>query len=151
MAKQLVYIDRLVSTRSDSPSDSHQRKYSCVSLVAAFFNPKLLWARTPLCPNGCIPATLADVLHDWRRCFVLYSDWLRAMPMFNILSFDDQVCFSFEKICLFRLALPVVDSHLITGGCMETGRRRQAVTEFVTRMALISRVIHKSNVFWTKG
>uniref|UniRef100_A0A1I7XHQ3 Nuclear receptor domain-containing protein n=1 Tax=Heterorhabditis bacteriophora TaxID=37862 RepID=A0A1I7XHQ3_HETBA len=36
-------------------------------------------------------ATMKDVLQDWRRNFVLFADWLHAMPEFNMLDVNDQI------------------------------------------------------------
>ncbi|VDP01352.1 unnamed protein product [Heligmosomoides polygyrus] len=36
-------------------------------------------------------ATMKDVMQDWRRHFVLFADWLHALPEFASLSVDDQI------------------------------------------------------------
>ncbi|VDM65089.1 unnamed protein product [Strongylus vulgaris] len=36
-------------------------------------------------------ATMKDVMQDWRRNFVLFADWLHALPEFASLSVDDQI------------------------------------------------------------
>lgn len=50
----------------------------------------------PLCFQLVITAervaTMKDVMQDWRRHFVLFADWLHALPEFASLSVDDQVC-----------------------------------------------------------
>uniref|UniRef100_F1L3P7 Nuclear hormone receptor family member nhr-62 n=1 Tax=Ascaris suum TaxID=6253 RepID=F1L3P7_ASCSU len=89
-AEQIVELHSRVCKRNDDqsicpPSRSH------ISFKDAFQNPLLICNRSKLTPTGERIASLGDVLQDWRRCFVLYIDWLREFPEFNQMSNDDQL------------------------------------------------------------
>lgn len=43
-------------------------------------------------------ATMKDVLQDWRRSFVIFADWLHALPEFNYMDVNDQVCLTIYLI-----------------------------------------------------
>ncbi|KIH54923.1 Ligand-binding domain of nuclear hormone receptor [Ancylostoma duodenale] len=62
-----------------------------VSFINAFYNPNMISPRTPLVITAERVATMKDVMQDWRRNFVLFADWLHALPEFASLSVDDQI------------------------------------------------------------
>ncbi|VDL84007.1 unnamed protein product [Nippostrongylus brasiliensis] len=62
-----------------------------VSFINAFYNPNMISIRTPLVITAERVATMKDVMQDWRRHFVLFADWLHALPEFASLSVDDQI------------------------------------------------------------
>ncbi|VDM25033.1 unnamed protein product [Toxocara canis] len=89
-AEQIVELHNRVCERNDEPSACPPSR-SYISFVDAFQNPLLICNRSKLTPTGERIASLGDVLQDWRRCFVLYIDWLREFPEFNHMSTDDQL------------------------------------------------------------
>ena len=63
-----------------------------ISLKLAFNQPTLVSHRFGIDSSGSRgPANLAAIVQDWQRCFVLYCDYLRRLPEFALLDFEDQV------------------------------------------------------------
>ncbi|CAI4230045.1 unnamed protein product [Auanema sp. JU1783] len=92
IALQLVNMHREVCNRLDLTETNPQcETTSTITFVTAFYNPTLISARTPLSITAERVATMKDVLQDWRRNFVLFADWLHALPEFNQLNIHDQV------------------------------------------------------------
>ena len=89
--KMLLDLEALVIAKSDTmiienPDISLQKDFRTV-----FYNPTLLCSRTPMNVEGKKVAILADTTHDWKRCFVFYSDWLRALPDFQLFEEEDKL------------------------------------------------------------
>ena len=61
------------------------------SFEHAFYNPHLICNRTKLTPTGQRIATLPEVLQDFRRIFVLFTDVLSILPEFSRLDESDRV------------------------------------------------------------
>uniref|UniRef100_A0A914Z706 NR LBD domain-containing protein n=1 Tax=Panagrolaimus superbus TaxID=310955 RepID=A0A914Z706_9BILA len=64
-------------------------------------------------PTGSTIAILSDTTHDWKRCFVLYSDWIRALPDFQLFSPAD-------KIALAELRYPAFHWWLVANWTIQT-------------------------------
>lgn len=100
-SEQLVEMHRAVCSyvdpvlKKEEPEDTMkmetEQSATKVVFMNAFFNPGLISPRTPLNITGERIATVQDVMDEWRRNFVLFSDWLRALPEFNQLSIEDQI------------------------------------------------------------
>uniref|UniRef100_A0A7E4VBV1 Nuclear receptor domain-containing protein n=1 Tax=Panagrellus redivivus TaxID=6233 RepID=A0A7E4VBV1_PANRE len=111
MLQEIISITQLfekVYTQTDSPSfndgntvtdkqlflsEVHRIpiKYSIVSFCTAFGQPTLIGSRTKFDVNPVRHATVIDADNCWKRCFILYSDWLNQLPSFQLLSYDDQI------------------------------------------------------------
>ncbi|VDK43908.1 unnamed protein product [Anisakis simplex] len=89
VAEQIVELHNRVCKRNDKPSNCPPSR-SHISFADAFQNPLLICSRSRLTPTGERIASMGDVLQDWRRCFVLYVDWLREFDEFNTMSNEDQ-------------------------------------------------------------
>ncbi|XGW20018.1 hypothetical protein V3C99_003664 [Haemonchus contortus] len=97
-ADSLLAMHRQVCNRVDPPSASGYSRSdggclssASVSFINAFYNPNMISSRTPLVITAERVATMKDVMQDWRRHFVLFADWLHALPEFASLSVDDQI------------------------------------------------------------
>ncbi|KAL6730001.1 hypothetical protein Aduo_001005 [Ancylostoma duodenale] len=95
-ADTLLAMHRQVCNRVDPPtvsgySRSDGLSSASVSFINAFYNPNMISPRTPLVITAERVATMKDVMQDWRRNFVLFADWLHALPEFASLSVDDQI------------------------------------------------------------
>uniref|UniRef100_A0A1I7THC3 NR LBD domain-containing protein n=1 Tax=Caenorhabditis tropicalis TaxID=1561998 RepID=A0A1I7THC3_9PELO len=90
-SEQLVEMHRAVCSYVDPPDVAKQEEATAVVFMNAFFNPGMMSPRTPLVITGERVATVQDVMDEWRRNFVLFSDWLRALPEFNQLTIQDQI------------------------------------------------------------
>ncbi|WKX92769.1 hypothetical protein Q1695_010646 [Nippostrongylus brasiliensis] len=95
-ADSLLAMHRQVCSRVDPPSvhgytRSDGLSSASVSFINAFYNPNMISIRTPLVITAERVATMKDVMQDWRRHFVLFADWLHALPEFASLSVDDQI------------------------------------------------------------
>ncbi|KJH42571.1 zinc finger, C4 type [Dictyocaulus viviparus] len=95
-ADALLAMHRQVCSRVDPPSVSGYSRSdglssASVSFINAFYNPNMISLRTPLVITAERVATMKDVMQDWRRHFVLFADWLHALPEFASLSVDDQI------------------------------------------------------------
>ncbi|EPB75681.1 zinc finger, C4 type [Ancylostoma ceylanicum] len=128
-ADTLLAMHRQVCNRVDPPtvsgySRSDGLSSASVSFINAFYNPNMISPRTPLVITAERVATMKDVMQDWRRNFVLFADWLHALPEFASLSVDDQ-----QKVDLVRFI----------GGCVRIGRMKPIAMEFVTPTARIFR------------
>lgn len=91
--KMLLDLEALIMAKSDTqsavsgnPDISLQKDFKTV-----FYSPTLLCSRTPINIEAKKVAVLADTTHDWKRCFVLYSDWLRALPDFQLFEEEDKL------------------------------------------------------------
>ncbi|CAI2343074.1 unnamed protein product [Caenorhabditis sp. 36 PRJEB53466] len=67
----------------------------------AFYNPHLICNRTKLTPTGERIATLQEVLQDFRRVFVLYTDVLSVIPEFSRLDENDRMVFAKSRFSFF--------------------------------------------------
>ncbi|KAJ1371874.1 hypothetical protein KIN20_033906 [Parelaphostrongylus tenuis] len=95
-ADTLLAMHRQVCSRVDPPTVSGYSRpdglsSASVSFINAFYNPNMISLRTPLVITAERVATMKDVMQDWRRHFVLFADWLHALPEFASLSVDDQI------------------------------------------------------------
>ncbi|KAK6727288.1 hypothetical protein RB195_005159 [Necator americanus] len=95
-ADTLLAMHRQVCNRVDPPTVSGYARSdglssASVSFINAFYNPNMISSRTPLVITAERVATMKDVMQDWRRNFVLFADWLHALPEFASLSVDDQI------------------------------------------------------------
>lgn len=50
-------------------------------------------------------AAVADTAHDWRRCFVLYIDFVKALPEIGQFSVEDQIVLAEARFPSFHWAL----------------------------------------------
>lgn len=97
LSEQLVEMHRAVCSYVDPVVKRESIKMETevaatkVAFMNAFFNPGMMSPRTPLLITGERVATVQDVMDEWRRNFVLFSDWLRALPEFNQLAIEDQI------------------------------------------------------------
>ncbi|KAE9547576.1 hypothetical protein FO519_009213 [Halicephalobus sp. NKZ332] len=91
--KMLLDLESLIMAKADPfESNSVDQDISLQKdFQTVFYNPTLLCNRTPINLEGRQVAALADTTHDWKRCFVLYSDWLRALPEFQLFSDADRL------------------------------------------------------------
>uniref|UniRef100_A0A914DXB6 NR LBD domain-containing protein n=2 Tax=Acrobeloides nanus TaxID=290746 RepID=A0A914DXB6_9BILA len=105
IGQQLVSIHSTVVGRYDeSPSTSaiNRQPFENIPFERAFYEPTLVSPRAKLTPTGLRRATVKDVLDDWRRCFVLYSDWMRLLPDFCQLSHEDQIILAKNRFSIFH-------------------------------------------------
>lgn len=84
------YVDPVIK-KEEPDMKLEETSATKVVFMNAFFNPGMMSPRTPLVITGERIATVQDVMDEWRRNFVLFSDWLRALPEFNQLSIEDQI------------------------------------------------------------
>ncbi|KAF1768940.1 hypothetical protein GCK72_000753 [Caenorhabditis remanei] len=85
------YVDPVVKKEESEIKMEEGSSATKVVFMDAFFNPGLMSPRTPLRITGERIATVQDVMDEWRRNFVLFSDWLRALPEFLQLPIEDQI------------------------------------------------------------
>ncbi|UMM11726.1 hypothetical protein L5515_000867 [Caenorhabditis briggsae] len=85
------YVDPVVKKEEPEIKMETETCATKVVFMNAFFNPGMMFPRTPLVITGERIATVQDVMDEWRRNFVLFSDWLRALPEFNQMSIQDQI------------------------------------------------------------
>ncbi|KAF1766525.1 hypothetical protein GCK72_006482 [Caenorhabditis remanei] len=71
------------------------------SFEHAFYNPHLICNRTKLTPTGQRIATLPEVLQDFRRIFVLFTDVLSILPEFSRLDESDRMVFAKSRFSFF--------------------------------------------------
>ncbi|CAD6199088.1 unnamed protein product [Caenorhabditis auriculariae] len=67
----------------------------------AFYNPHLVCNRTKINPSGERVATMAEVVQDFRRVFVLYSDLLCTLPEFLALNSEDRISVAKNRFAPF--------------------------------------------------
>ncbi|CAI5438930.1 unnamed protein product [Caenorhabditis angaria] len=93
------YIDPIpdIFMSSNEPAESTK-----VSFMNAFYNPSLMSPRTQLRTTGERIATVKDVMEEWRRNFVLFSDWLRSLPEFDRMEIPDQICLAKNRFGPFH-------------------------------------------------
>ncbi|CAL2030845.1 unnamed protein product [Caenorhabditis brenneri] len=110
------YVDPVV--KKEEPEIKMETEASSATKVVfmnAFFNPGMMSPRTPLLITGERIATVQDVMDEWRRNFVLFSDWLRALPEFNQLSVEDQIVLAKNRYGPFHWWLCA--NWTVTAGC----------------------------------
>lgn len=129
LTESLVACDRASRSLYDDVYLVRRGSYS-LPLIDALYNPVLLCPRTPLLKWTGEIASLCDVLHDWRRCFVVFSDWLRSLPEFGLLSQEDQASPPALMLTVSSLSLCKADGFRFIGGCLETGRQKRIAMEF---------------------
>jgi nuclear factor 4 len=78
------------------------RPFENIPFSDAFYNPSLIFERTPLNPIGQRNASIKDIMEDWRRVFVLYSDWLLQLTEFRQLCKDDQLIVAKSRFAAFH-------------------------------------------------
>ncbi|CCD69793.1 NR LBD domain-containing protein [Caenorhabditis elegans] len=71
------------------------------SFEHAFYNPHLICNRTKLTPTGERIATLPEVLQDFRRIFVLFTDVLSILPEFSRLDESDRMVLAKSRFSFF--------------------------------------------------
>lgn len=71
------------------------------SFEHAFYNPHLICNRTKLTPTGQRVATLPEVLQDFRRIFVLFTDVLSILPEFSKLDERDRMTLAKSRFSFF--------------------------------------------------
>ncbi|KAI1729635.1 zinc finger, c4 type (two domains) domain-containing protein [Ditylenchus destructor] len=102
-ALMLARIHKSVCSKVDSESGPPSTaECKNVDFEKAFYEPTLVCTRHKLNISGEKPATLQHVVRDWRRCFVLYSDWLRSLPEFCALSKADQIAIARSRFSTFH-------------------------------------------------
>ncbi|CAB3404925.1 unnamed protein product [Caenorhabditis bovis] len=89
---RLLYRLNEVFTRVDK--DVPSPSANAYSFEYAFYNPHLICSRTKIEPTGERVAVIAEVLQDFRRIFVLYTDVLRELPEFEKLDQRDKMTFA---------------------------------------------------------
>ncbi|CAB3404926.1 unnamed protein product [Caenorhabditis bovis] len=67
----------------------------------AFYNTEVVSARTPLRPTAERVASLADVVDDFRRAFVLYADLIKSLPEFFQINEVDRMLFAKSRFASF--------------------------------------------------
>ncbi|KAE9550838.1 hypothetical protein FO519_005942 [Halicephalobus sp. NKZ332] len=93
--------DVLASSGPSTPPRS-KKLFERISFAEIFYEPTILHQRTSLTPTGVRKATVKDLVDDWKRCFVLYSDWLLQLGEFRQLSKEDQIILAKEKFPVFH-------------------------------------------------
>ncbi|CAJ0567231.1 unnamed protein product, partial [Mesorhabditis spiculigera] len=97
MAAQLKEIHETLSlmrdifSRTDADGWGPGPEERLLPFPTAFYNPHLIARRTRLEPSGSRPASLQDILLDFRRAFVLYADVLVALPHFRSMEEGDRM------------------------------------------------------------
>ncbi|KAH7727453.1 NHR-62 protein [Aphelenchoides avenae] len=89
--RELLDLEQQVMERVDDVDPPANPTLTNRNFATVFYNPNLLCSRSKISPTGERIAVLADTTHDWRRCFVLYADFLQALPDFQRLSPDDRI------------------------------------------------------------
>jgi hypothetical protein len=91
--RELLDLEQHVMERVDETNQPQvpQVSPSNRNFSTVFYNPTILCRRTKISPTGERVAVLADTTHDWRRCFVLFADFLQSLPDFQRLSPDDKI------------------------------------------------------------
>ncbi|CAI5441958.1 unnamed protein product [Caenorhabditis angaria] len=97
--EQLLTTIRKVFDRVDE--NSVEPITNTYNFETAFYNPHLICNRTPIMPTATRPATLYEVLQDFRRVFVLYTDILNVIPEFAKLDDNDKMCLAKGRFAFF--------------------------------------------------
>ncbi|UMM17216.1 hypothetical protein L5515_013880 [Caenorhabditis briggsae] len=85
--------------RCDENSPEPQPNTYCFEY--AFYNPHCICNRTKLTPTGQRVATLPEVLQDFRRIFVLFTDVLSILPEFSRLDASDRMVLAKSRFSFF--------------------------------------------------
>uniref|UniRef100_A0A1I8A7K2 Nuclear receptor domain-containing protein n=1 Tax=Steinernema glaseri TaxID=37863 RepID=A0A1I8A7K2_9BILA len=97
----------------DAPYDGQSSTRHNFSV--AFNSPNVIGMRKRLNPSGQIVAGVPDVLQDWRRCFVLYSDYLHALPEFCHFPEPDKIQIAKSRFASFYWWMAA--NWTVTAGC----------------------------------
>ncbi|KAI6182736.1 Zinc finger and Nuclear hormone receptor domain containing protein [Aphelenchoides bicaudatus] len=73
-----------------------------IPFVNAFFDPQQVAVRTPIRPQPLRKAVADDLIQDYLRCFVLFSDWLTSWKEFKSFKYNDQIVFAQNRFSLFH-------------------------------------------------
>ncbi|CAD6198769.1 unnamed protein product [Caenorhabditis auriculariae] len=92
---------REVFSRTDHPENGQGPKSGSYDFKHAFYNNHLVSLRTPLTPTGHRPATISDVINDFRRTFVLYSDLLLSVAEFHMCCEEDKMKIAKSRFAAF--------------------------------------------------
>jgi nuclear factor 4 len=112
--QMLLNLEKLIIAKKDEYDTSGPPGTPTTSFEAVFYEPTILCPRTPINPSGSTIAILDDTTHDWKRCFVLYSDWIRALPDFQLFSYPD-------KIALAELRYPAFHWWIVANWTVQSG------------------------------
>lgn len=101
----------------------------------AFYNTKVVSSRTPLTPTGERVATLADVVADFRRGFVLYVDILKSIEQLDDVCEEDKMKIAKSRFAAFYWWLCSTWSAQAgcNGVCYANGSYHPAVVEEMPR------------------
>jgi nuclear factor 4 len=112
--QMLLNLEKLIIAKKDEHDIKDTPATPSTCFEAVFYEPNFLCQRTPINPTGATIAILSDTTHDWKRCFVLYSDWIRALPDFQLFSPAD-------KIALAELRYPAFHWWLVANWTISSG------------------------------
>ncbi|KAK0393122.1 hypothetical protein QR680_000066 [Steinernema hermaphroditum] len=101
---RLLEIEKGVTSRVDPGSDvdsPYDGQTSSHNFSVAFNSPNIICSRKTLNPSGQTIAQVRDVLQDWRRCFVLYADYLHALPEFRHFPEQDKIQIAKSRFASF--------------------------------------------------
>nr|CAD2165830.1 unnamed protein product [Meloidogyne enterolobii] len=103
--KELVEIQKCLFNRIDDIELNQQIQNSNIStnteFIYLFNNPTILCAH--LSANRI--ATATDAANDWNRCFVLFIDFLKALPEIDKFPIEDQIIITKARFPAFHWAL----------------------------------------------
>ncbi|PAV63003.1 hypothetical protein WR25_03894 [Diploscapter pachys] len=94
-------IRQIFEKIDDDPVDPNDAKNLAIPFRLAFYSPHLVARRTKLEPTGLRVATLKDVLDDFKRIFVLFSDVIRSLPEFSEINLEDQMKIGKSRFAAF--------------------------------------------------
>ncbi|NP_001360798.1 Nuclear hormone receptor family member nhr-62 [Caenorhabditis elegans] len=108
LSEQIVEMHRAVCsyvdpvTKRENFDMKMETETTKIAFMNAFYNPEMIGPRTPLDITGRRVATVKDVMDEWKRNFVLFSDWLRALPEYNQMSIEDQIVLAKNRYGTFH-------------------------------------------------
>ncbi|CAI5441484.1 unnamed protein product [Caenorhabditis angaria] len=98
---KIVSILRGVYNRVD-PQDLWETTYPGeYDFTYAFFNTQVVSSRTPIRPTAERVASLADVVADYRRNFVLYTDFVKSIKQLDEICDDDLIRIAKSRFAAF--------------------------------------------------
>lgn len=121
LSMHLAVINRVDDDRphiQQSADEFHE-----IPFATAFFDPQQVCIRSPLNPLPLRRAMADDLIHDYLRCFVLYSDWVMSWEEFQKFNYQDQLILGQNGYSLFHywmISLWTADAQ-INGICYSNG------------------------------
>ncbi|CAJ0571497.1 unnamed protein product, partial [Mesorhabditis spiculigera] len=100
LAEQLLQLEHQLTHSNNNTADFAPFSPSRTDLPfeVLFRRPELVCSRYPMRFSGERVLTVDLLIDGWRRHFVFYSDWVRGLEDYQMLSKDDQDCLARRRL-----------------------------------------------------